>query len=276
MLVCNVSLRPARSAITADIAEITAAVDATATGQVVFATLVDDPANVGEIVDAYLGEIMLEAASAADSFDSGLGYAAAIVETTTAGDTQDGAVTTAPLTATWDPLDKSLATLSSGNLTATGTGAGYARATSVQSSGKYYWETTVSTWSSGNTGPYYGIAANAIPATGIAGLSKDGNIWVGFSPVFIGAARGSGDIIGIAIDITANLIWFRVAPSGNWNGSGTANPATGAGGLSISSLSGTLKPSIALSTVGDAATVNFGAAAFSGAVPSGFTAGWPA
>jgi hypothetical protein len=89
MLVCNVSLRPPRSAIAADVAEITAAVDAFATGNVVFATLVDDPASVGDIVDAYLGEIMVEAASSGDTVDAGLAYAAGITEAATATDTQD-------------------------------------------------------------------------------------------------------------------------------------------------------------------------------------------
>ena len=91
MLVCNVSLRPPRSAIAADIAEIATALDdlGSGSGQIVFATLVDDPASVGDLVDAYLGEIMLEAASATDSISAGSAYAAAIDEAVTAIDTQD-------------------------------------------------------------------------------------------------------------------------------------------------------------------------------------------
>jgi len=92
MLVCNVSLRPPRSAISAAIAEATTAADATATGNVIFATLVDDPASVGEIVDAYLGEIMLEAASAADAVTAGSAYVAAVDETVTAADVPDATV----------------------------------------------------------------------------------------------------------------------------------------------------------------------------------------
>ena len=89
MLVCNVSLLARRAAIAADLAETAAAVDAPGTGNVVFATLVDDPASVGEIVDAYLGEIMLEATSAGDSVDAGMAYAAAIDEAATAVASQD-------------------------------------------------------------------------------------------------------------------------------------------------------------------------------------------
>ena len=89
MLVCNVSLRPVRSKIAADIAEVTAAIDATTTGNIEFATLVDDPASVGEFVDAYLGEIMVEAASAADVLDGGFMQAGEIVEAANAADVQD-------------------------------------------------------------------------------------------------------------------------------------------------------------------------------------------
>jgi len=89
MLVCNVSLRPARAGITADILEVIAATDATASGQVVFATLVDDPASVRDTVDAYLGEIMREAASATATVTAGSAFAAAIVEAVTAAAAQD-------------------------------------------------------------------------------------------------------------------------------------------------------------------------------------------
>lgn len=92
MLVCNVSLRAPRAGITADVAEITAAVDALATGNIVFATLVDDPASVRDIVDAYSGEIMLEAASAAELADAGLVYGADVLEEATAVSAQDAPI----------------------------------------------------------------------------------------------------------------------------------------------------------------------------------------
>ena len=73
MLVCSVSQLQRRTAVVADVAEAAAALDAPGTGNVVFATLVDDPASVGELVDAYLGVIMAEAASAGEAVDAGLG-----------------------------------------------------------------------------------------------------------------------------------------------------------------------------------------------------------
>ena len=86
MLVCNVSLQPPRT-LSGDIAEIAAAtaistgptvstltdiletaeaIDTTAAEGNIFPTLVDDPASASDIVNAYLGENMHEAANAAD------------------------------------------------------------------------------------------------------------------------------------------------------------------------------------------------------------------
>jgi hypothetical protein len=96
MLVCNVSLRPRRTAIAAELAEAVAAADALGTGNVVFATQVDDPANVADIIDAYLGEIMVEAASASDTIVlAGATYGVAIDEAVTAGSVEDATVTSA-------------------------------------------------------------------------------------------------------------------------------------------------------------------------------------
>lgn len=95
MLICNVSLRAQRRAIVADIAEAAVALDASTTGTVVFATLVDDPASVGDIVDAFLGEIMVEAASAIDSIIAGSAFNTAIVEATSAASVPDASITPA-------------------------------------------------------------------------------------------------------------------------------------------------------------------------------------
>lgn len=81
MLVCHVSQVRRRAAISADLAEVAAALDDAGTGNVVFATLVDDPASVLDIVDAYIGEIMLEPANATDSFDAGSSYTVMVDET---------------------------------------------------------------------------------------------------------------------------------------------------------------------------------------------------
>ena len=68
------------------VVETATAVDATTTGNVLFATLIDAPASAHETLDAYLGEIMLETANADATISAGVLYVAEIVEETTAGD----------------------------------------------------------------------------------------------------------------------------------------------------------------------------------------------
>lgn len=92
-------------------------------------------------------------------------------------------------------------------------------------------------------------------------------------------ARANGDIIGYAVDLTNKLMWFRVCPSGNWNGNAGYTPG-GTGGVSIAAINpdGVLLPLYAFVYnigTGGVITANFGDSAFSGAVPSGFTSGFP-
>lgn len=90
MLVCNVSMRPRGRTLSNDIAEAAEASDAAISGSAIFATLVDDPASVGDLVDAYFGEILNEAASASDDASVGLAYGVAVDELMSATDTVDG------------------------------------------------------------------------------------------------------------------------------------------------------------------------------------------
>jgi hypothetical protein len=312
MLVCSVSQLQRRVAIAADLTEAAAALDAPGTGNVVFATLVDDPASVGDHVDAFLGQIMLEAASAAATVTAGLTYAAAIVEAGIAADAvsasavaapsvvveaaiatdaSDAAIVPAVTTYTsWNPADKANIALSNGNLTSTCTGSSGAigvRAGTGKTSGKYYFEVLMTGWSGTSGGVGICTLAKAFDSGGVttaasAAVSKaaggtNGSIYVnGASSGKALGSRVNGDVIGVAVDLNAKLIWFRAAPSGNWNGIATENPATGTGGISIGALSGALYPCDLPTNTSDIRTAKFGASAFSGAVPSGFTAGWPA
>lgn len=81
------------------------------------------------------------------------------------------------------------------------------------------------------------------------------------------------DVIGIAVDMTHSKVWFKnITQAGNWNGSGTANPATNTGGIAI-----TATPLVPFfgwgggGSTGQAMTANF-AGPFLGTLPSGFTA----
>jgi len=304
VLVCNVSLRPVRSKIAADIAEVTAAIDATTTGNIEFATLVDDPASVGEFVDAYLGEIMVEAASAADVLDGGFMQAGEIVEAANAADVQDaGSVQVVGVDevavaadvqdankpaamVTWDTVTASNVTLSGGNLvvtsTSTSTNQGaHVDAASAKTAGKYYFELTLTSNASvgGNNGIGIGTTASTYAAMG--SNATTGNMTFASGNVYAGGAIQSGinigtfatgQIVGLAIDLDNRRAWFRKAPAGNWNASGTANPATNTGGIVIPA--GTMVPFVTFNATSNTWTVNFGMAGFTGAVPSGFTSGW--
>ena len=177
------------------------------------------------------------------------------------------------------PLRRRLIATNTGT-TASNQGA-HVISTSGKTSGKYYFEGTFTTLAGGNN---YGIGIGD-PATTYTNMSfattggmmfRSGNIWAnGNSGVSLGA-RSAGNVIGIAADLDNHKIWFRVAPSGNWNNSGTANPATNTGGITITT--NTMVPFGIFGGTGGVAnnvlTANFGASAFTGTVPSGFTSGW--
>ena len=118
MLVCSVSQRVRRAVIGADIVEAGAALDSPGTGNVVFATLVDDPTSVIDTVNAYLGNIMLEAASAAATVNAGTIYATAIVEQAAAIATHNGAV---PRVIAVDVAEAAAATATQGAVTVAST-----------------------------------------------------------------------------------------------------------------------------------------------------------
>lgn len=171
--------------------------------------------------------------------------------------------------ATWNPSDKSSnMTLSNGNLTVTtntGSTWGTVRANMGKSSGKWYWEMTMTTT---NANQMVGVF-NGTPAfTSYVGETADG--WTYFangqkihtnSFVNYGASYASGDIIGVALDMDNGTIEFFK------NGTSQGQAYTG--------LSGTFYPAQSMYSVSAFVnTVNFGASAFSYSVPSGFNSGF--
>ena len=114
------------------------------------------------------------------------------------------------------------------------------------------------------------------PATNGAGIfqNENGTIWVDEvqQTNSYDLALQGGVIVSVAVDLNANLIWFR--QNGNyWNGIAGANPATGAGGYDISGIAGGLI--YLFGTVygqQDKIIMNPGSSAFTYGVPSGFIA----
>ena len=188
---------------------------------------------------------------------------------------------------TWSTTNKAATiTLTNGNLTATngiGANAGV-MGTSGQASGKYYWEVTLADTPSVNT--RVGAAQNYKTATygGAAYINANATtVDYNINSVTLASPAvtlGAGSVLCFALDFDNKMIWFRVG-TGNWNNSGTADPATNTGGYSLAALlTGaaqgiSLLPFLMLSGSNHAATANFGDTAFSSAVPSGFTAGIP-
>jgi len=176
---------------------------------------------------------------------------------------------------TWNPLDLTAVTLSNGNLTSATTAAGGVRSVFSASAGKWYWEATFG----GFVYPGIGMAnASAVLSTAWnvptnAAIAYAGSIYINnVSQSGAGVNYTTGDTMCIAVDITGHLIWFRNGAAGNWNNSGTANPATGTGGLSITALGTPLYAIDVANGANSNWTANFGGSTFVGAVPSGFNA----
>lgn len=291
MLFCSVSLRPQRHTIAAEVIEAAAALDVPELG-VFFVTLVDAPGDARDIVNAYVGQIIVEPASATATVDAESVHPAALLEETgAAGSVQDASLVSLVNYTTWDPATVTAVTLSGGNLIATNTGTksadqgAHVAAADGKTTGKYYFEATFITITGGanlgvgigtTTSTYSGIGGNAV--TGDNGY-RSGAIYANGSNTGISVgAYSNGQIAGVAVDLDNRKIWFRHAPSGNWNNSGTANPATNSGGITIPA--GTMVPFVTFGgnpggAANNVVAGNFGASAFSGAVPSSFTAGWP-
>jgi len=187
---------------------------------------------------------------------------------------------------TLDPANKDASVaLSNGNLTATNTTTNNtlgARATGFATAGKLYFEATVNA-SDGNTQNHVAIikstfcagSYNCFPGgSAISYTPQTGDVYINTgSPVHTIQTTSPTQVVGVALDITGALVWFR-PNGGNWNNDPTADPATGTGGYSVSAVSSgaTLYPYIVVGKFSGSGqiTANFGATAYSLSAPSGF------
>ena len=193
-------------------------------------------------------------------------------------------------TTTFDPstIDAGI-TLSGGNLITSTTANGYQHTRSIanHSTGKYYWEINIAPTYNGLGQCAIGIGDSAnlhyqtvggstypgIDAHTAALFDNGTTLYINNAATACLAAHFfAGDYVGIALDAGAQLIWIRDHAGGvasNWNNSGTANPATGVGGISIAAITG---PYYAYAWMGNTSsfTANFGGSAFAMTAPSGF------
>lgn len=183
---------------------------------------------------------------------------------------------------------------SGSNLTAQLTAGQYGmcRATSHLSTGKWYFECEmVSRGGTSAPAVAVGVATATAPiahtlgelgfagsdALSIGAYNSDG-AYVDNSSLcqWVATPCADGDHIAIAVDLGASKIWFNNLTQGSgWNwGNAGANPATGAGGITIAGMSGLdVYPAIGFyfsSSTNPEITVNFGDSPLSGVVPVGY------
>ena len=186
--------------------------------------------------------------------------------------------------ATLNPLAKGAdCTLSNGNLDfayGTSTTRGACMATFGMSSGKWYWEITLTassvseysptlfsgitnTTSVSSVGDYVGKTAS-----GWGYYSSSGAIRNNQSDLLTVSTYGVGDVIGYAFD--ADNGKFYVSKNGTWQNSG--NPAAGSGAVVSSLPAGTYFPAVSDGggTETFSASANYGQRAFAYAAPSGY------
>ena len=178
---------------------------------------------------------------------------------------------------TWNPSDKAATvTLSGGNLTCTASGAcdkDSVRATASKSSGKYYWEVKIDALHVGHT-TGIGTSSAIITSEAGSGTHSYGYRYNGTKrhpeqPTGYGDSYTTNDIIGVALDLDNNKIWW--SKNGVWQASG--DPAAGTN-PAFTGVSGTFFPMHTLwGTTGgdDVATARFHAGSFSYTPPSGFS-----
>lgn len=168
-------------------------------------------------------------------------------------------------------------TLSNGGLKATqGASAGIARSIASNSAGKFHAEFTVGAAAvaanntigiinaAGSLSSYVGSDHNSV------GLAGSGSVFTNGALLTTILGFAVGNVVSVAVDFTNGSIWFRTN-GGNWNNSGTANPATNTGGISLSTLNaGPYFAAVGMNASTDSDTANFGASAYSFTPPSGF------
>jgi hypothetical protein len=175
---------------------------------------------------------------------------------------------------TWNPLAKgSDCTLSNGNLdVAWGTASGsqtMGAATFGVSSGKWYWETTITASSASPTNAVLGITTKPFGDSEYPGYSatswgyrgSDGQKWNNTSGASYGASYANGDVVGVAFDADNGTLTFYK------NGSSQGTAYTGL-------TSGPYFPAIGDQSSAQtfSAATNFGQRPFAYTAPSGFKA----
>jgi uncharacterized protein YmfQ (DUF2313 family) len=170
-------------------------------------------------------------------------------------------------------------TLSNGNLTATNPSAnqpGNVLATAHAPSGKFYYEFTANLVNNDGIGLANATEArdNVVGSTANSLANNMAAQWVfnGANLATSGVTLTTGHVYAMAIDVTNQLAWCKdLTAGGNWNQNSSANPATGVGGASFAGITGDIYPCFGVYWTNGQYTANFGATAYTGTLPSGYT-----
>lgn len=168
---------------------------------------------------------------------------------------------------TWNPLDKGAnITLSSGDLVASNLagGGGFAtvRATVGKTTGKWYWEVTVTTFNSligictasGTLASYNGSDTH-----GFGLFNSNGNRYYNGSATAYISPLFTGDIVGVLLNLDNMELSFKI-------NNGTATTV-----IDISAISGTIYPSVSPQSSTGVATARFDSGATTYSPPSGYS-----
>ena len=176
----------------------------------------------------------------------------------------------------FDPSTVSNVTLTNGNLTASSTAVGGARSVDFvakSAGGKYYYEIKRTANAPASLAGFADATAAYLSTDALTnGVQYNGNVTTGVTIRVSIGAWVANDVVCIAVDFTTNMLWAR-RNNGNWNNSGTANPATGVGGFAFAGTN--VSPFAAFGAASEQYTLNAGATAYAQPVPAGF-ANWPA
>ena len=197
----------------------------------------------------------------------------------TAGTTYDSMTDVPTLTsattanyAVWNPLAVGGGiTTSNGNLSATASSNSNSmlQGTFGLTSGKWYWEVTLSSGTSAWTGSIIkstaGLGYSALSSGDAYSYSNDGTKYNGQTSTSFGNSYTTNDIISVAYNADTGKIWY--AKNGTWQASG--DPAAGTN-EAFSGISGTYMPSALLNSATGIA--NFGQRPFTYTPPTGFVA----
>ena len=177
---------------------------------------------------------------------------------------------------TINPLNtQSNLSVTNGNLQCVGSTANWRSSVGTigSTSGKYYWETTLTSGSQLMVGfaksSFAGTTDNQYvgqTSDSYAYYTDTGGVYNTGSSTAYGATCAAGDIIGVALDLDNGKAYF--SKNGTWQNSG--NPASQTN-PAFTSLSGTFLPGLGMySTTG--AVINFGQRPFTYTPPTGFKA----